>query len=60
MQNKNIRKNLKSDNTRDKYIKITKPTFNNKIREKCLLRTPNGVPLSKIRTGSVFVPVNPA
>jgi hypothetical protein len=38
---------------------MNKPTFNNMVREKRLIRN-NGVPVSKIRDRQEFIPINPA
>lgn len=39
--------------------KISKPTFNHKVKGKVLLRTDNGTPVSKLRQKNIFCPNNP-
>ena len=45
---------------KSEYKKIAEPTFNNKIRQKSLKRSENGMPMSKVKPPSMFIPINPA
>eukprot|EP00347_Sterkiella_histriomuscorum_P017613 403348668 len=49
-----------NNSSTNEYFQINKPTFNQQVRQKLLIRTDNGLPLSKVRPPSIFIPNNPS